>query len=125
MLCCLCSVRRRRRGQGVLPGPNGGYGKFNVPFAGANGRSAGPGYNPGAQPQEGYPQSQGVVPPPYPGSKEQYGAQPTAGAQPGGFAPPPGPPPAAHVNDNVSIHWHFLLKNALTDCSNVVTVWLV
>ena len=109
-LCCLLCVRRRRRGLGVLPGPNGGYGRFNVPFAGVNQRptAAVPAYNPEYtghhhhdSSQAGYQQSQGVVPPPYLGGKEQYGGSNGVGVQPGGFAPPPGPPPAAYVNDNV------------------------
>lgn len=76
----------------MLPGP-GGFTRVTR-FGGPQ-----PGYNAnnglGPQGAAGAYQAPPAVPPPYPG-KETYAEQPNG---PGGFAPPMGPPPPAHIND--------------------------
>ncbi|EKM50529.1 uncharacterized protein PHACADRAFT_263861 [Phanerochaete carnosa HHB-10118-sp] len=103
-------VVRARRRQPLLPGPNGGFIRVNrppetatVPGVGYNYNNTSAYNNEGPyQPPAGDPPEQ-QAPPPYPG-KETYPGQQSAAAapnapQPGGFASPPGPPPAAHVNN--------------------------
>ncbi|GJE91292.1 hypothetical protein PsYK624_074410 [Phanerochaete sordida] len=116
-LCSMMTVRGRRR-QPLLPGPNGGFLRINRANDTATVPAVGYDYNNTSayrtegphQPPAG-PPPQEAPPPPYPG-KEGYLGQPpqnasatdsaaTAGApQPGGFAPPPGLPPAAHVGND-------------------------
>ncbi|KAH8104094.1 hypothetical protein BXZ70DRAFT_683089 [Cristinia sonorae] len=109
LLCMIMSIRRRRRGMPMLPGPAGRMGGFNRTSQPAiiPNNNAGP-YNhqhgAGNMQQLGtgagqqYPNGGAPPPPPYMG--KENGAP-----QPGGFAPPPGPPPPAHVNGGGQYPW--------------------
>ncbi|KAH9884823.1 hypothetical protein C8Q73DRAFT_777603 [Cubamyces lactineus] len=74
--CALCLRRRRRLGGGGLGRPSGGVGPASQEAGYAPGPGAQSGWNAGAQPV--------------------YGSN-VGAPQPGGFAPPPGPPPAAYT----------------------------
>ncbi|TCD68020.1 hypothetical protein EIP91_011631 [Steccherinum ochraceum] len=95
------SVRRRRHGQTILPGPagriGGGFVRPNAPSTNYNNGVYGPGPygqqgGAGNDQQFPAPARPGTPPPPPP-----YTGKESEAPQPGGFAPPPGPPPEAHT----------------------------
>ena len=106
------SIRRRRRGLTILPGPagriGGGFARPTAPStnynngvygAGPYGQQQGSG---NAQTTQGRTDPGTPPPPPYSSSKND-----AVVSEPDGYAPPPGPPPEAHINDGVRMNTLF------------------
>ncbi|KAJ7482965.1 hypothetical protein B0H11DRAFT_2021620 [Mycena galericulata] len=121
LIFCLCFARNRRNRTartGILAGPGamggkpsrfggafGAGGGFSRPWGAQNQTTGypnqyqGQGYGPQPAPGTEYPPAGEPVPPPYTAAQQpgSYNSQSAGPSQ--GYAPPPGPPPQAHVNN--------------------------
>ncbi|KAF5387577.1 hypothetical protein D9757_006583 [Collybiopsis confluens] len=121
VLCCIMTRRRRRMrgmgpaGTGVAGGPSqGGYGLGAMPLFGGGGRfgrkqeynqdaalAGGPGVQNGYAGQTGGRPGATAAP-------SQVPPPPYADKENTGYAPPPGPPPAAHISPGDGRNEHFV-----------------